>query len=188
LLAGLIFAVATPWETVGQAPAGPAGGRNPVSLRKVDGKKETTPVYAVKGAGASGRSKEWFRVFAEYDTDAKWLDEVSFTFYVLVKGKTPDVPPFTLFKGETSYIHVPEGKKHEADMFLHPNVLARYGDIERVAVEVRIGGRVVGRDGKPTPTSAWWEQFAPNEGSLLNRGQTPFALVDYDNYEIIKPK
>ena len=168
-----------------QAPA----SRSPISVRKVDGGKVATPVYAVKGANAdSGRSKEWFQVYVEYDSDPEWVDELNFTFYVLVKGKTKDAPPFTLFKGETSYIHIMAGKRHLADMYLHPNIISRYGEVERVAVEVRQGGRILDRVGKPALTSPWWEQFAPVEGGLLNRGQTPFAFVNSDEYEIIKSK
>jgi hypothetical protein len=36
-------------------------------------------------------------------------------------------------------------------------------------------------------TANWWDRFSPVEGVLLNRGQTPFAAVDYDMYEAIKP-
>lgn len=173
-----------------QQPAPPApGGRSPISVKKIDGTKVATPVYAVKGVNAAAaRGKEWFHVYAEYDTEAEWIDELSFTFYVLVKGRTKDVAPFTVFKGETTYIHIPSGRKHTADMFLHPNIIARYGDVERVAVEVRQGGRVLDRVGKPALTEPWWERLSPVEDVLLNRSQSPFALVNIDDHEIIKAK
>jgi len=166
----------------------PASGRSPVTLRKVDGNKEATPIYSVKGPNTGTRAKDWFRVFVEYDTDAEWVDELNFTFYVLVKGKSKDAPPFSLFKGETSYIHISKGSRHQADMFLHPNIVSRFGDVERVAVEVRQGGRLLERGGKPNPTEAWWERLSPIDGVLLNRAQTPFIYVNIDDYEIIKSK
>jgi len=175
-----------PFDLV-QAQTAP-GPRSPISIRKIDGSKTPTPVFAVRGASAQSRSKDWFRIFVEYDSDPDWVDELNFTFYVLVKGKAKDAPPYTLFKSETSYIHIPAGKKHQADMFLHPNIVSRFGDVERVAVEVRQGGRVLDRSGKPTLTEAWWERLSPVENVLLDRGQTPFALVDIDDYEIIKSK
>jgi hypothetical protein len=164
--------------------------RSPIAIRKVDGGKIATPIFAVKGPATpgGGRAKEWFQIYAEYDSDPDWIDELSFTFYVLVKGKTKDAPAFSLFKGETSYIHIASGKKHIADMFLHPNIIARFGDVERVAIEVRQGGRVLERGGKPALTEPWWERLAPVEGVLLNRNQTPFSLVNIDDFEIIKPK
>ncbi len=36
-------------------------------------------------------------------------------------------------------------------------------------------------------TANWWDRFPPIDGVLLNRAQTPFAFVDYDLYEQIKP-
>jgi len=191
-LAGVLFVASVfmvPVDSTAQAPAAAPGSRSPIAVRKVDGGKAATPVFSVKGPGtATSRSKDWFQVYAEYDTEVEWVDELSFTFYVLVKGRTKDVPPFSLFKGEVSYIHIPQGRKHMADMFLHPNIIARFGDVDRVAVEVRQGGRVLERGGKPALTEAWWERLSPIEGVLLNRGQTPFALVNIDDYEIIKAK
>jgi hypothetical protein len=178
-----------PVDSMAQPPPAAPGARAPLAIRKVDGVKVATPVYAVKGPNtAIARSKEWFQIFAEFDTEPEWVDELSFTFYVLVKGRTKDVPPYSLFKGEVTYIHVPAGRKHTADMFLHPNIIARFGDVDRVAVEVRQGGRVLERAGKPALTEPWWERFSPVEGVLVNRGQTPFALVNVDDYEIIKAK
>jgi len=179
------FLVLTFQQSLAQPPA---AGRSQVAVRKVDGKKESTPIYSVKGPNAGSRAKDWFRVFVEYDTDAEWIDELNFTFYVLVKGKTKDAPAYSLFKGETAYIHVAKGSRHQADMFLHPNILTRFGDVERVAVEVRQGGRLLERVGKPNPTEAWWEKLSPIDGVLLNRSQTPFVFVDIDDYEIIKSK
>lgn len=172
-------------ESKGQAPA-PAGSRPPLAIRKIDGNKEPTPVYSTKGPAATARARDWFRVYIEYDTEVEWIDELNMTFYVLVKGRTKDVAPYTLFKGETSYIHIQMGKKHVADMFLHPNLISRYGDVERVAVEVRQGGRVIERAGKPALTAPWWEQLSPVTGALVDRSRSPFSLIDIDAFELIK--
>lgn len=180
-----LFAIPLVPSVFAQAPV----ARSPVAIRKVDGGKIASPVYAVKGnQPSSGKAKEWFQIYAEYDTELEWVDELNFTFYVLVKGKVKGAPAQTLFKGETTYVHIPAGKKHIADMYIHPNIVARYGDVERVAVEVRQGGRVLERGGKPPPSEPWWERLAPVEGVLLNRNETPFSLVNSDDYEIIKSK
>jgi len=180
-----LLAIPLELPVLAQAPV----ARSPLNIRKVDGGKLATPVFAVKGNQSStGKAKEWFQIYAEYDTEVEWVDELNFTFYVLVKGKARGAPAQTLFKGETTYIHVPAGNKHIADMYIHPNIIARFGDVERVAVEVRQGGRVLERGGKPPPSEPWWERLAPVEGVLLNRNETPWALVNSDDYEIIKPK
>lgn len=190
-LATLLVTTSLLWpvtQVLAQAQPAP---RLPVSIRKVDGVKAPTPIFAVKGASSQSTVKEWLRVFAEYDSEPDWIDELNFTFYVLVEAnpaKHKDVPRFSLFKGETSYIHVPLGKRHIADMFIHPNMLSRYGDIKQLAVEVRQAGRLVGQSGKPEPRDPWWNNFTPVENVLMDRSQTPFSLVEIDNQEIIKPK
>jgi len=170
-------------------PPAPATSKGPIAVRKLDGLKVLSPIYAVKGMqGNVSRPKEWFQISIEYDTEPEWLDQLDFTFYVLVKGKSKDAPAYSLFKAETSYINIPAGRKHIADMYIHPNIVGRYGDVERVAVEIRQGGRILERIGKPALTEAWWERLSPIEGMLLNRGQTPFSNVNIDDYEIIKGK
>lgn len=168
--------------------AQPAPAKLPISVKKIDGARVETPAYSVKGFQATGKAKQWFRVFAEYDSEPDWIDELNFTFYVMVKGKTRDVPAASLFKGEVTQIHIPAGNRHIVDMYIHPNVLARFGDVAQVAIEVRQGGRLLAQGGKPEPTAAWWNNFAPVEGVLLDRSKTPFALVEIDEQEIIKTK
>jgi hypothetical protein len=45
-------------------------------------------------------------------------------------------------------------------------------------------------DGIPTGSAAsrWWEQLPPVEGYVLNRMETPFAMIYFDDYEAIKSK
>ena len=33
----------------------------------------------------------------------------------------------------------------------------------------------------------WWESHTPKDGYILNRLKTPFAFVDPDAYEMLKP-
>jgi len=169
------------------ASAQPAQGKSPVTVKKIDGLNVETPVYSVKGYSSAGSPKKWFRVFAEYDSEPDWIDELNFTFYVLVKGKTKDVPPASLFKGEVTQVHVAAGNRHFVDMFIHPNILERFGEVAQVAYELRVGGRLIARGGKPEPSQAWWNNFSPVDGILLDRSKTPFALVEIDEQEIVKP-
>jgi hypothetical protein len=185
LLFALLF-IAPAQVTQAQAPAG--GQRMPIIVRKVDGGKVSTPQYAVKGASSPAKTKDWFKVAIEYDSEPDWIDELNFTVYVLVRGRTRDAPPETMFKGETSYIHIAAGRRHLADMYLNPTIISRFGDPIGIAVEARIGGRLVAQTGKPEPTAPWWNNYTPVEGVLLDRSQTPFVFVDIDDQEIIKRK
>jgi len=163
--------------------------QSPITIRNIDGQDEETPVYEVKrnSTQSSNRADDWYRVYVEYDSNPDWIDEITFTFYVRVKGKSRYAPPVSLFKGQTTYIHIPKGKNRMADMFIHPTILERFGQVEAIAVEVRVGGRVLARDGKPRPKNAWWEQLSPTANVLKNRAQTPFALLSLDQQQIVKP-
>lgn len=162
-----------------------------LSIKKVDAGKVKTPDYQVKHVNSQARSLDWYKIEVIYDTEPEWMDEVSFTYYVVVKAKQsiPGRPPFMLFKGDVTYVNVAKGR-HKSDIYLHPSTLARFGDVERVAALVNVGGRLVAIDGLPSgsASSRWWEQLPPQDGYLLNRMQTPFAMINFDDYEAVKPK
>jgi hypothetical protein len=178
--------------TAGVFAQTPAAADRLVSVKKIDAGKAKTPEYQAKYVTAQQRSRDWFKVEVIYDTEPEWLDEVSLTYYVVVKAKQPIAGRsslYTLFKGDVTYINVEKGR-HKSDMYLHPSTLARLGDVERVATVVSTGGRVVVMEGVPSLSGAnprWWEQLPPQEGYLLNRTQTPFAMINFDDYEAIKP-
>lgn len=174
-----------------QAPAAAPAVDRILNIKKIDAGKVKTPDYVVKPALPTQRTREWYKVEVIYDTDPEWVDEISFTYYVVVKAKQP-IPgrsAFTLFKGDVTYINVEKGR-HRSDIYLHPSTLARFGDVERVAALVSVGGRLVGMEGLPSGSTStrWWEQLPPQDGYLLNRTQTPFAMINFDDYEAIKPK
>lgn len=144
-------------------------------------------------SGASRRavSREWAELSLQYDTEPEWLDEVVFQFYVLLRNKT--TTDFTLLQGTVSYVDVARGAKHMGVAYVRPAALARYGDIVGVAVEAKVKGEVVnafseGRlPSKPLPQD-WWKtpNLIPKDGYILEKAKTPFALVNYDDYEATK--
>lgn len=187
LLAVLTLLVCTLQVPAQQPPPPGASPERPLRIRDISGGKVKTPEYSVKSGQAVARTKEWFQIITQYDTEPEWLDEVDFTYYVLVKSKDPKAPPQMLFKGDVTYLNVERGK-HRSDMFLHPSTLARFGEVQAVGVEVKIQGRVVGRESKPASNDTWWDRLPPREGLVLNRLQTPFAMLSFDDFEAIKPK
>ncbi len=186
LVAALLCAV-VPFEARAQAPA---AAQSPLAIRKIAGGKAETPEYQIKKSQFSARTRQWFQVIVDYDTAPDWLDEATFTYYVLVRAKRaePGRNPLSLFKGEVTYINIERGR-HKSDIYLHPSTVARFGDVERVAVVVNVGGRLVAMDGQPSGTAQqrWWEQLSPMDGYLLNRMQTPFAMLNFDDYEAVRP-
>ena len=84
-----------------------------------------------------------------------------------------------------SEVKFPRGDGN-ADAFLNPTTIARYGIPKYTAVVVKVAGAVV--DSKSTAnTPNWWNNFSPVDGVLLNRAMTPFSVLDYDSYPCIKP-
>lgn len=185
VLALLFVFALDPSGARGQGPAGPAA---PASIKNIAGSTVQTPEYTIKKSQTAARTRDWFQIVTVYDTEPDWLDDIQFTYYVLVRAKNPrpNEPPQRLFKGEVSYINVAKGR-HKSDMYLHPSTLARFGDVQAIAVLISVQGRLVAMESKPASNQRWWEQLQPQDGVLLNRMQTPFAMLYFDDYEAVKP-
>jgi hypothetical protein len=128
----------------------------------------------------------------QYDTEAEWTDEVTFQYYVLMKGRSG--AEYTLLKGVVTYVDVERGRAHQGVAYVRPAALARFGEIIGVAVEAVVKGEVksVMSDGrlganKPLPPD-WWKnpKFSPKDGYIVDKSKTPFMLINFDNYEALK--
>jgi hypothetical protein len=192
---GTAFATILLWSVLGTQAQQPApgaatapaagGGADIIRIRKLTPGSEKTPIFqtAVQGQGFA-RQSDWWRVVVEYETAPDWVNELEFTYYVYMKDQS-NKGNEVMFRSVVTYVNIAKGK-HVSDMFLHPNILKRMGRVEQVAVVVKAQGAVVAME-STAKTANWWDRFSPVEGVLLNRGQTPFAAVDYDMYEAIKP-
>ncbi len=187
-----LLAQGRPVGRAAQVAAAVDAGKEVVLIRKLTGTgtdgRVKTPDYSVSSSESS-RVQDWLRVTVAYETESEWIDELEFRYFVVVKH--PKTAAFTMFTASVTYLDIAKGKNHVSDMFLRPNTLARYGDIERFAVEIYAKGELLASNALPNNPPNWW-QGALNvrkvEGMLLNRAQTPFALIAYDNYETIKQR
>lgn len=165
------------------APGG--GGSDLIRIRKMTPVKERTPEYETKmPSGTTSRPKDWWRVVVEFDTQPEWIDELEFTYYAYIEDQSNKGAP-VMFRGTVTYQNIAKGR-HLADMFLNPSTLARMGAVKQIAVVVKSKGAVVAMESTATRPN-WWDGFPPVDGVLLSRAQTPFAFLDYDAYEAIKP-
>ena len=160
---------------------------NQVKIRKIMANgKVPTPEYKLLTGQAMSQTRNWFQVNVDYETASEWIDDLTFTYYVVTEGKTPG-QKYTLFRGDVTYVNIQKGK-HKSDMYLHPSTLARFGVVQRVAVVVSSQGRVLDMASQPpSGGQRWWEQLTPKDGYVLNRMQTPFAMISFDDYEAIRP-
>ena len=168
----------------------PPGGiaRGAVKLSKVEGKKTATPIYSVQNTQppAQAVQRQWYQITVFFHTTPEWLDDLDLRCYVLLKGKPGTAgSKQMLLKGDVTLVNIAKGK-HKCDFFVHPNTLLRYGDVDTVAVVMSKQDQLIGMASQPENPKRWWEDYQPVPGLVLRRTETPFALVNFDDYEQVK--
>ncbi len=194
------------------AAKGPAG-TNPSEIKidrqKMTnlGKDTYQRVRGVTG-GAQAKASEWgvFDVVYRLNTAPLWVDEVVITYTVMLrqngnaaeKAGLPDPKQdVSLLRLSVAYTNLSGDKQveHRAGVIVEPAVLARFGRAIGFAAQISINGQEVAADGFGDDIlrgrEKWWEDpkiidspiVAKRDGLLLDRMQTPFALMDIDSYD-----
>lgn len=155
-----------------------------------------TPSYTTTAPRSPTREKDWAMISVHYETAPLWIDEVLFQYYVLAKRVEDKKELFSLYRKTVKYIDVEQGRSHVSTVFLRPNTLKRYGEVVAAAVEIYIDGKVVDvqQETAMQLPKEWWKNPAVTESPavtvreiyLLDRSQTPFMFVNFDDYEVIK--
>ena len=140
--------------------------------------------------------QDWVRIRLEYDTYPDWIDELTMRFHALALTTEDRRRSYSLYTKTVRYGDIEQGRSHYATAFLLPVAVKRFGDVVAVAVEVVYEGEVIAAE---TDTSIdmperWWENktvtesegVTPRSGYLLNRQESPFALINIDDHEVIK--
>ncbi len=81
-----------------------------------------------------GKPRQWIVLETKYTTMAKWQDELTFTWHVLLDGskakeKDPRNPPsaYSYYTAQVRYVDIKKGS-HMASVCLPPSVLERFGE------------------------------------------------------------
>ena len=173
-------------------PAAKAAGKEGAVIRKMESTgpntRVKTPKFNNDANEPQAKAENWARISVQYETDVEWTDALEFRYMVLVKH--PKTSAFSMFPVAVTYIDIPKGKRHTSTVFLRPNTLKRYGNVEWAGVKIYLKGKdaPVAVAQMPNDPRPWTAKFTTKAGVLLNRDQTPFAQVAIDNYETIKPK
>ena len=176
------------------------------NMPKADKVTMQTPEFQVRGGtpqALTRRPREWAVIDVTYETKSqtKWIDNVTATFYVLTDGVTPDKKrELSFYTKSVRYVNVPDGD-HRASVVLAPSTLERYGKVVAIACEITADGALL-PDVKTEFTTSdlnafkddWWKNpqvlDAPitkkRDGFLLERSETPFGLINIDDYEVVK--
>ncbi len=169
------------------AGASAAGG---VAIRKIQrtgpNTRLRTPIFTTDTSENIKRNREWVCLSVTYDTEPDWIDELEVRYMVLVKH--PKTGAYTMFPATVTYQDVAKGKGHTSTVFLRPQTVERYGAVDWVGVRMFAGGQQVAIAQDPNDKSPWTASIKTVEKVLLNRSQTPFFLIGYDNFETIKPQ
>jgi hypothetical protein len=151
-----------------------------------------TPTYTTTVSAGRAPAREWGEITVQFDSDAEWIDELAVQYFALLYSRT--TKEYTLLKGAVTHIDVARGRDHLSSAYIRPSALVRYGEVTAVAVEMLSKGEILASksDGKLPDRQVlppdWWKnaKIVPKDGYILNRMQTPFAFINYDDYEVVK--
>ena len=105
------------------------------------------PVYQAQVAGqlmgpVGGKPRKWIVLEMKYTTMAKWQDELTFNWHVLLDSKTAKekdpknpVAPYSYYNCTVRYVDIKQGS-HAACVCLPPSVCERFGEPVTVTVQI----------------------------------------------------
>lgn len=138
--------------------------------------------------------RDWIEIDVGFMVDSTDRDDfvgtVKVNFYVLPSGAQKQHKK--LYKATINHVDVLKGEELHSSVYISPNSIARlYGKGKAanprdlmVAVEIHIGGKLVGGDVTDGKSSRWWQKKdVPTDESLLRpKAKTPFAYLWYDRF------
>ena len=167
---------------------------------------------SVQGATMVGqcyqKPRSWIVIETKYTTYAKFLDQLTFTWHVVLetksakenKGNKMKLPPYSYFNTAVTYYNIPQGA-HAACVCLPPSYLELYGEPKAIGFEISnqngdiLGGGTVSEMAPIKANTKFWEMdnFKDAMGGenpnivrrqgLVDRSKTIWALVNPNDYE-----
>lgn len=166
---------------------------------KLDIKSIKTPQYQVSGTGdKSWRPKDWLEVDLPFEIKLAQaaggrngsLASLKVNYFIGLNAQNKE-GKYEVVTGSFDYLDIPSGEKSHALSYVSPATLRRLlqkdtftpSDIKAWGYEVMVEGQRVAGDS--SLGGAWWEKtenFSMNQGALLAKSETPFAILwgDYD--------
>ena len=165
----------------------------------------TTPEYNVNFGPKNKRitkNKDFLEVEVTFDwqpkdRNAKFLDEVTINYYILLNNKSRENKDETLLTGSVTHVAIPNAKALNSVMYVSPRTLERFFDgkvptsasaaVADIGVTITKQGQLVAEyvwKGR----GQWWNSMQQVNGYVLNKNETPFAPLVWDYYEAIKAR
>ncbi len=163
-------------------------GKDSLKIKKVS-VVEIRPSHSQKtsvSAGTpsdSGSNAKWTQITIRYQTKKEWIEHLNFKFFVQVgKGKKSAV-----LEGDVSYLYVHKANQHTAVAYIHPLVIERFGNVERVAILIDGDEEIQLAAHYPNPTKQeWWKDAKARPGLVRNSLLTPFYDISPDQNELLQ--
>lgn len=160
---------------------------NPVGTVRVRTNMVETPEFSVRNVSSSRGTKRWFEVTTAYDINVEWVDELGFVYYVYMETNIADQRQM-LWTHSVTYRDV-RRDRHMSKVYIHPDTYERFVDrIVYTGVEIRYRGRPIAWSTEEARRrdDQWWEEarraFPPIEGNIMHREDTPFGLINLDDF------
>ncbi len=190
------------------SPARSAKSKNAVQVRikRLKGlgrdNLQRTPEYKTNAYRGVKKAGEWVEIRTEYDTGGpEWADELEFSYYVMCKSdeQVEGKSVYYLYRRVVKYVDVERDNGHYSCVYLRPNTVKRFGEPVAVGVVISSNGEEMDKKSETSIGSLpdeWWSSPAVLEnpkisviirdGQLMTRDESPWALVNMDDYEWIK--
>ena len=157
------------------------------------------------------KPRKWIVLEAKYSTFAKWQDQLTFTWHVLLetksatenKGNKEKLPPYSYFTATVTYQNIPQGS-HAASVCLPPSYLERFGEAKAIGLVISnangemLTGDAMSEIKEIKPGTKFWEEknvmdakqadgepFVERRQGLVDRSKTIWALVNPNDYEAV---
>ena len=167
----------------------------------------------IQGASMIGqcytKPRRWIVVETKYTTFAKFLEQLTFNWHVLLetksatenKGNRIGLSPYSYFNTTVTYFNIPQGS-HAACVCLPPSYLELYGEPKAIGFTISnqngdiLGGGTVSEVKGIKPDTQFWEDqtimnattadgkpMIERRQGLVDRSKTIWALVNPNDYE-----
>ena len=167
---------------------------------------------SIQGASMIGmcytKPRKWIVIETKYTTYAKFLDQLTFNWHVLLetksakenKGNKIGLAPYSYFNTSTTYFNIPQGS-HAACVCLPPSYLELYGEPKAVGFTVtnqngdELAFGTVSEVKGIKPDDKFWDDqkimgaqvgdkpMIERRQGLVDRSKTIWALVNPNDYE-----
>ena len=167
----------------------------------------TTPEYNVNFGPKNKRitkNKDFLEVEVTFDwqpkdKNAKFLDEVTINYFILLNNESRENKGGTLLTGSVTHVAIPNAKALNSVMYVSPRTLERFfeGKLPTSAsAAIKDIGVTITKPGVGAPLASsswkgkgeWWGPMTSTPGYVLNKNETPFAPLVWDYYEAIKTR